>query len=135
MLSNPILIYYWLTPVFWLLDELGGPNVRTAALDGHPWWKALYYLFCLAIPIVAHYRPSWIARLGIAETGSNLGLLVLGVVLPYYTFIDRTLSRDIPLEPPLTLESMANFALSAAVLTLSLKIQLFWKSPRPFSID
>lgn len=135
MLSNPILIYYWLTPVFWILDELGGPNVRTAALEGRPFWKALYYLFCLAIPVVAHYRPAWTARLGIIETGSNLALLVLGVVLPYYTFVDRSLSGDVPLEAPLTLESMVNFTLSAAVLAISLKVQLVWKPPRPFSID
>jgi len=41
---------------------------------------------------------------------------------------------DVPLEAPLTLESMVNFTLSAAVLALSLKVQIYWKPARPFSI-
>lgn len=135
MATSSILIYYWLTPVFWLVDELGGPNVRTAALDGHPWWKALYYLLCLAIPIAAHYWPAWTARLGIAETATNIVLLGLGVMVPYYRFIGDAAAGDIPLTPPLTTESMTNFVLSATVLVFSLIVRTEWRRARPFSID
>ncbi|GEM_PF-3619306 len=37
------LVYYWLTPAFWLADEFLGANFRTAALEGHSFWKAAYY--------------------------------------------------------------------------------------------
>ncbi len=96
---SPILAYYWLTPVFWALDEYLGANLRTAALEGHPWWKAAYYAFCIGIGVFATVSPDWIARLGLLEARINIALLVAGILVPYYGFIYEVAEGDIPTEP------------------------------------
>ena len=120
---RPILWYYWLTPLFLLVDVLGGPDIRTAALDGHPWWKGLYYFFCMTIPIIAHYHPGWTPRLGLVESSTNILLLVLGIFVPYYDYVYRVAEGAFPAEPPITMEKMANFILAAGVAVVSYQIQ------------
>ena len=80
---SPILAYYWLTPVFWVVDEYLGANLRTAALEGHPWWKAGYYVFCIGIGVIVTMSPDWTAHLGLLEAQINIALLVAGILVPY----------------------------------------------------
>ena len=118
---SPILAYYWLTPVFWVVDEYLGANLRTAALEGHPWWKAAYYAFCIGIGVFATVSPDWIARLGLLEAGINIALLVAGILVPYYGFIYEVAEGDIPTEPPITMDMVVNFILASAVWVVALK--------------
>lgn len=121
---SPILAYYWLTPVFWIVDELLGANIRTAALDGHPFWKAAYYLFCLGIGFAGYARSDWLPGLGLLEANLNIGLLVLGIFKPYFDFIGRMASGEVPAEAPITEAMVINFIMAAAIWIASLRARL-----------
>ena len=118
---TPIQWYYWLTPVFWLLDEFLGANLRAAALDGHPGWKAAYYVVCVAIGILGSLRSDWIPRLGLIEANVNIALLVAGILVPYYGFIFQAATGDIPTEAPITNEMVINFILASSIWVVALK--------------
>lgn len=117
---SPIRLYYWLTPVFWIVDQYLGPNLRTAALDGHPGWKTAYYLVCIGIAVVATVFPERTAQLGLFESGTNVFLLVAGIFVPYYAYVDQVAAGNIPAEPPITMEKMINFILASAIAVVSL---------------
>ena len=118
---SPILAYYWLTPVFWVVDEYLGANLRTAALEGHPWWKAAYYVLCIGIGVFATMNPDWTALLGLLEARINIAILVAGILVPYYGFIYEVAEGDIPTEPPITMDMVVNFILASAVWVVALK--------------
>lgn len=105
------------------MDELAGANLRTAALDGHPWWKAAYYVFCIGIGVVVTVAPDRTARLGLVESGVNIALLVAGIFVPYYAFINELAEGGAPMEPPITGESVGNFIIAAAISVIALKAQ------------
>lgn len=88
-MPNPIALYYWLTPAFWALDLFFGANLRAAAFEGHPAWKAFHYLFCLGCGVVLWLRPSWTRIAGLTESSANILVLVLGFFVPYFRLIDR----------------------------------------------
>ena len=118
---SPILAYYWLTRVFWVLDEYLGANLRTAALEGRPWWKAAYYVFCIGIGVFATMSPDWTALLGLFEARINIALLVAGILVPYYGFIYDVAEGDMPTEPPITMDMVVNFMLASAICAVALK--------------
>ena len=120
---QPILVYYWLTPAFWLADEFLGANFRTAALEGHTFWKAAYYVFCLGIAFAGSVSPDWMVRLGLLEARINIALLVIGLFVPLYGFIYETAAGDMPTEPPITTAKMANFILAAAIWGIALQMR------------
>ena len=120
---QPILVYYWLTPAFWLVDEFLGANFRTAALEGHTFWKAAYYVFCIGIAFAGSVFPDWMARLGLLEARINIALLVIGLFVPLYGFIYETAGGGMPTEPPITMAKMANFILAAVVWGIALRMR------------
>lgn len=120
---SPILAYYWLTPAFWILDEFLGANFRTAALDGHPWWKALYYLFCIGIALFATANPDWTARLGLLEARINIAFLVIGFLVPYYAFLGEMAEGEFPTDPPITMALVINFILASAIWFIALEMR------------
>ncbi len=120
---QPILVYYWLTPAFWLVDEFLGANFRTAALEGHTFWKAAYYVFCIGIAFAASVFPDWMARLGLLEARINIALLVIGLFVPLYRFIYDDTGGEMPTEPPITMAKMANFVLAAAIWGIALRMR------------
>ncbi len=120
---QPILVYYWLTPAFWLADAFLGANFRTAALEGHAFWKAAYYVFCIGIAFAGSVFPDWMARLGLLEARINIALLVIGLFVPLYGFIYETAGGGMPTEPPITMAKMANFILAAVVWGIALRMR------------
>ena len=56
-------LYFYITPVFILLDYFLGVNVRASALEGMPMYKNLYYGFCIFAVLLCLYfpggRPWW----------------------------------------------------------------------------
>ena len=119
---SPIQAYYWLTPIFWIVDEYLGANLRTAALDGHPGWKTAYYILCICIAVIVSVFPERAARVGLFEAGLNIVLLVAGIFVPYYAFIDEMAAGNIPTEPPITMDKMINFILASTVCVIALKV-------------
>jgi len=98
-----------------------GANLRTAALEGHPWWKAAYYVFCIGIGVMVTISPDWTAHLGLLEARINIALLVAGILVPYYGFIYEVAEGDMPAEAPITMDRVGNFILASAIWVVALK--------------
>jgi hypothetical protein len=115
-----VAIYYWLTPAFWLIDHWFGANLRTAAFDGHPGWKTLYYLFCMSCGILLWVKPSWTRAVGVTESSLNLLVLLLGFVLPYLRLLDRLAGgADAVDASAFTVERAMSFLLSGLICAFS----------------
>ena len=89
MPSRTIAIYYGLTPAFFLADWGFGVNLRAAALEDQPFWRVVYYLFCVACGLLIWKRPDWTVEIGRFEATLNISLIVLAILVPYYRLIDE----------------------------------------------
>jgi len=75
-------LYYLMTPAFILLDYAAGVNVRTAALDGMPLQKNLYYGFCAVCGIIVFVAPRASAVVAIFESIIILLITMLSMMRP-----------------------------------------------------
>ena len=75
--------YYYITPLFILLDYFGGISVRVAILDSTPMYKNLYYGFCIFCGISIYVRPELSAIVALFESMIIVLMTVLSVFLPY----------------------------------------------------
>jgi hypothetical protein len=128
--SNPVAVYYWLTPAFWALDAFAGTNLRAAALEGHPGWKALYYLFCLGCGVALWLRPAWTRIVGLTESSVNILVLVLGMMVPYFQLIDRLAAREAVIDlSPFGVEKAVSLVLSGAIWAIAFRKHAARESP------
>lgn len=115
-----IAVYYWLTPAFWALDALLGANLRAAAFEGHPVWKAIYYLFSSACGVAIWLRPAWTGLVGMTESAVNLLALVLGLVVPYFRLVESLAAGGSAVDAgAFTVEGALSLFLSGMVCVLS----------------
>ena len=111
-------LYYLLgTGVFWLIDVVLSAPIR-AAVIGRPALRYGYYLGLLLIGMAVKLWPRSGPLLGLFETSVNLLLLVLSIMLPYWSLIDQVESG--PLTLPFTPWTFVNFGLTGAVLVIML---------------
>lgn len=112
--------------MFWAADGILGWNVRAAALEGHPAWKALYYLFCLGCGGLLWFRPKLTRLVGIAESSTNIVLLVVGMMLPYFQLIERLSVGGLPgaNESAFTVEKSLSFLASGLIWWVSFQWNL-----------
>jgi hypothetical protein len=89
-----VALYYWLTPAFWALDVFLGANLRAAAFEGHPAWKAIYYLFCFGCGVAIWLRPAWTSLVGLTESTINILALILGFFVPYFRLVEELASGE-----------------------------------------
>ena len=82
--------YYYITPLFILLDYFGGLSVRAAVLDSMPIYKNLYYGFCIFCAVIMYLRPQFTAVVTLFESTIIILITVLGIFLPYFQFIMQT---------------------------------------------
>jgi len=75
--------YYYITPLFILLDYFGGLSVRAAVLDSTPLYKSLYYGFCIICGVGIYFRPGFSAVVALFESMIIVLMTVLSVFLPY----------------------------------------------------
>ena len=52
-------LYYAATAIFIILDYFLNINIRLAALDQAPFWRAIYYVFCFVCLALISWRPGW----------------------------------------------------------------------------
>jgi hypothetical protein len=122
---NPVAIYYWLTPAFWALDVFFGANLRTAALEGQPGWKAAYYLFCIGCGVALWLKPAWTSVVGFTESSVNVTVLILGFFVPYFQLIDRLAAGESAFDAsPFTVEKAVSLLLSGVVCALAFQRQV-----------
>jgi hypothetical protein len=124
--KSTVALYYWLTPIFWILDGAFGWNVRAAALEGEPGLKLLYYLFCLGCGGAIWLWPAVTRIVGLTEASVNILLLVLGVLLPYFRLIDQLAASQAIVEPLRfgPLEALS-FLFAGAIWVISLRVRAF----------
>jgi hypothetical protein len=118
-----VALYYWLTPAFWALDALFGANLRTAAFEGHPVWKAIYYLFCLGCGVAIWLRPAWTGLVGMTESAVNILALLLGFFVPYFRLIDQLAAGEIAIDAsPFTIEKALSLVLSGTIAAIAFRM-------------
>ena len=115
-----VAVYYWLTPAFWALDVLFGANLRAAAFEGHPLWKAIYYLFCFACGVALWTRPAWTSLVGMTESAVNILALLLGFVVPYFRLVEQLAAGESAVDAgAFTVERALSLLLSGVVCALA----------------
>jgi len=92
-------IYYFMTPVFIVLDYLFGINVRVTVLDAMPRYKYLYYGFCLFCGIGMYVLPRCTPVVALFESTLNILLVVLTVFLPYIKMVTSSSPGPSPPSP------------------------------------
>jgi hypothetical protein len=112
-------LIYWSTPVFAALDFVYGVSLRVPFLDALPGAKAFYYAADIACGIAIALRPRWTATIGLAESVTNIALLILSTGAAYLGVLESAASPDIVIANPFTSQAVASLAISAAVLAAS----------------
>lgn len=114
-------LYYYATPVFVLLDYFGGVNVRVAVLDSMPFYKNLYYGFCVLCGVGVFALP-WLAPVvALLESSVNILMMVLAVFLPYLRFITETedvLNAPLPAVAGIDGPHIANLLLAGSMAVI-----------------
>ena len=85
--SSIISHYYLCTPLFFIMDFYLGMNIRAVGLMDHPGWRTAYYGFCFLCWLLIWKKPSFTSWVGIGESVLNLLLLIIGLLMPYFSFI------------------------------------------------
>jgi hypothetical protein len=122
--------YFYITPLFILLDYFLGLNIRVSALDSMPLYKKLYYGFCILCGIGAFIAPGYSALVALSESTINFMMIVVGIFLPYVQnvlYADDILNADFKaVEAAITVESIANLVIvgSCVILTFRTSGQL-----------
>ena len=117
-------LYFYITPLFILLDYIFGINVRVSALDAMPTYKIIYYGFCVLCGICMFIIPRYSAVVALFESTINLIMLIVGFFLQYMQTVtslmdDVTGSDFNAVESSLTFESITNFAIVGSCLLLT----------------
>lgn len=125
--------YYWVTPLFFLLDWVWGVSVRASFLPGE--LRLAYYVLCLACAAVIQREPEAAPYVGLGESALNLFLLMLSILLPIWQLQDAMLEGGGGITAPMTGGRVINVMLSGTMLVVSfqrsqLELARRWR-PRP----
>ncbi len=118
--------YFYITPLFILLDYILGINIRVSALETMPLYKNLYYGFCILCGICMYIIPRYSAVVALFESIINFMMLVLGIFLPYIRTItalmDDVLGADFTaMEESLKVQPMVNLFIVGSCLILTFR--------------
>ncbi|HCO93768.1 MAG TPA: hypothetical protein DIU00_07450 [Phycisphaerales bacterium] len=109
--------YYYITPLFILLDYFGGLSVRAAVLDSMPLYKNLYYGFCICCGIGIYFRPGFSAVVALFESMIIVLMTVLSVFLPYVRYIMEAdvLNTNLDFTNTFSIPRIVNIVLSGTI--------------------
>lgn len=110
-------LYYYMTPLFILLDYFGGISVRAAVLDSTPLYKNLYYGFCVLCAFGIYFRPGLSAVVALFESMIIVLMTVLSVFLPYVKYIMEAdvLNTNLDYTNAFSIPRIVNIVLSGAI--------------------
>ena len=120
--------YYLATPAFYVADRFFGLNVRVAFLDQWPVGRTAYYLFAFFLGLVAWRRPAWTARLGLLESGANVTLLILSVMV-WYLGVLQAAGSDFGRLETVAPETLVNFVFAAGIAGASYTVHRLHAAP------
>ena len=116
---NKFLQFYYLsTPVFAIMDIAWGINIRIPFLDYFPFLKYAYYTVAFACGIYTYKHPQRADIIGLLESSTNIGILVIGFMLTYYN-LAFTMLEDTTFDNPFTVRAIINFSLSGFIFLIS----------------
>ena len=110
--------YYYITPLFILLDYVGGLSVRAAVLDSMPMYKNLYYGFCIFCAVIMYFHPQFTAVVTLFESSIIVLFTVLSVFLPYIRFImqaDDVLNENWDIASAFSIPRIVNLMLAGTI--------------------
>ena len=127
--NSAVRLYFYITPLFILLDFIFGINVRVSALETMPTYKNLYYGFCILCGICMYIIPRYSAIVALLESSINIMMLVLGVFLPYIrtltALMDDVLGADFKaMEESLKVQPMVNLFILASCLIFNFRASI-----------
>ena len=114
-------LYYYVTPVFVLLDYAWGVSIRVAVLDSAPLYKNLYSGFCVLCGVGVYALPRLTPVVALFESSINFLMTVLAVFLPYLRFITQTddvLTAPLPTVAGVDAPHIANILLAGGIAVL-----------------
>ena len=126
--------YFYITPLFILLDYIWGVNVRVSALDSMPVYKNLYYGFCILCGVCMYFVPRYSAVVTLFESIINFGMIVFSIFMPYIRnmiYAEDILNADFKaMEEAINAQSIANLVIvgSFVVLTFHKSIRTIQES-------
>lgn len=115
-------LYYYITPLFILLDYLFGINIRVTVLDSMPQYKFMYYGFCIVCGIGMYVLPRCTPIVALFESTLNILLVVLTVFLPYINMVsqfDNILDADWQPMNVFTTPHIINLILAGTIATFA----------------
>jgi hypothetical protein len=113
--------YYYITPLFILLDYVWGISIRVTVLDSMPMYKNLYYGFCIFCGIFVYAVPNLTPAIALFECSFIFLITVLAVFMPYIHFITQTddfLTADLPTMAGFDAPHIINILLAGAIAIL-----------------
>jgi len=126
--------YFYITPLFILLDYIWGVNVRVSALDSIPVYKNLYYGFCILCGVCMYFVPRYSAIVTLFESIINFAMIVFSIFMPYIQnmiYAEDILNADFKaMEESINAQSIVNLVIvgSFVVLTFQKSIQTIQES-------
>jgi hypothetical protein len=115
-------LYYYVTPLFILLDYLGGINIRAAVLDSMPMYKNLYYGFCIFCAAGIYFRPRFSAVVALFESTIMVLMTVLSVFLLYIQILmqaDDVLNENWNIAGAFSIPRIINLVLAGTIAILA----------------
>jgi hypothetical protein len=114
-------LYYYVTPLFILLDYGWGISIRVTVLDSMPFYKNLYYGLCALCGVGMYALPRFAPVIALFESSINFLMTVLAVFWPYYRFITETddfLTAKLPTVAGFDAPHVANILLAGGIAIL-----------------
>ena len=116
--SDPrlLVLYYAATIVFLVLDYGFDLNLRVAALEAYPGWRAGYYGVIFGCFGLMLWRPAWATVIGVVESLTTLVALIMNMALRSMVVTEHMLETGTGF---VTIPEIANFLISGSVAYFS----------------
>jgi len=111
-----LLVYYAATIVFLMLDYGLSVNIRVAALEAYPGFRAGYYLLIFACFGAMLWRPAWSTAIGVVESLATLVALIMNMALRSMIVTDQMLETGVGF---ITTAEIINFVISGSIAWFS----------------
>jgi len=120
--------YFYITPLFILLDYVLGVNVRISALGSMPVYKNLYYGFCILCGVCMYFVPRYSAVVTLFESIINFGMIVFSIFMPYIRnmiYAEDILNADFKaMEASLNTQSIVNLLIVGSFVIMTFRTSI-----------
>ena len=117
-------MFYYLTPIFILMDYVFNFNIRIAGLDGFGTYKKFYYMFCLICAFLIYRFDGYSLIVGFFESILNLLILFIGFLLPYFRYASLIADGNFEEVSFYNSHMIINFMISGFIVILSFQYSL-----------